>query len=211
VRRFEEERRDMIALLTDRLITDERILKAMASVERHLFVPEPFTGKAYEDSALPIGRGQTISQPYTVAFMTQALGVRPGDRILEIGTGSGYQAAVLAEMGARVFSIERDMELLAGARKVFDRLKYRIATRGGDGTVGWNEFAPYNGIIVTAGAPDVPQPLVRQLADGAKLVIPVGSLQYQTLIVITRRGEEFDRREIEGFKFVPLIGKMGWS
>ena len=201
----------MIALLTDRLITDERILKAMASVERHLFVPEPFTGKAYEDSALPIGRGQTISQPYTVAFMTQALGVRPGDRILEIGTGSGYQAAVLAEMGARVFSIERDMELLAGARKVFDRLKYRIATRGGDGTVGWNEFAPYNGIIVTAGAPDVPQPLVRQLADGAKLVIPVGSLQYQTLIVITRRGEEFDRREIEGFKFVPLIGKMGWS
>ena len=211
MRRFEEERRDMIALLTDRLITDERILKAMASVERHLFVPEPFTGKAYEDSALPIGRGQTISQPYTVAFMTQALGVRPGDRILEIGTGSGYQAAVLAEMGARVFSIERDMELLAGARKVFDRLKYRIATRGGDGTVGWNEFAPYNGIIVTAGAPDVPQPLVRQLADGAKLVIPVGSLQYQTLIVITRRGEEFDRREIEGFKFVPLIGKMGWS
>jgi len=201
----------MIALLRDRLITDDRILKAMATVERHLFVPEPFTGKAYEDSALPIGRGQTISQPYTVAFMTQALGVRPGDRILEIGTGSGYQAAVLAEMGARVFSIERDLELLAGARKLFDRLKYRIATKGGDGTVGWNEFAPYNGIIVTAGAPEVPQPLVRQLADGAKLVIPVGSLQYQTLIVITRRGEGFDRREIEGFKFVPLIGKMGWS
>jgi len=201
----------MIALLRDRLITDERILKAMATVERHLFVPEPFTGKAYDDSALPIGRGQTISQPYTVAFMTQALGVRPGDRILEIGTGSGYQGAVLAEMGARVFSIERDLDLLAGARKIFDRLNYRIATRGGDGTVGWNEFAPYNGIIVTAGAPDVPQPLIRQLADGAKLVIPVGSLQYQALIVITRRGEEFDRREIEGFKFVPLIGKMGWS
>ena len=201
----------MIALLRDRLITDDRILKAMATVERHLFVPEPFTGKAYEDSALPIGRGQTISQPYTVAFMTQALGVRPGDKILEIGTGSGYQAAVLAEMGARVFSIERDLELLAGARKLLDRLKYRIATKGGDGTVGWNDFAPYNGIIVTAGAPEVPQPLVRQLADGAKLVIPVGSLQYQTLIVITKRGEDFERREIEGFKFVPLIGKMGWS
>jgi len=201
----------MIALLRDRLITDDRILKAMATVERHLFVPEPFTGKAYEDSALPIGRGQTISQPYTVAFMTQALGVRPGDRILEIGTGSGYQAAVLAEMGARVFSIERDLELLAGARKLLDRLKYRIATKGGDGTVGWNDFAPYNGIIVTAGAPEVPQPLVRQLADGAKLVIPVGSLQYQALIVITKRGEDFERREIEGFKFVPLIGKMGWS
>jgi len=201
----------MVALLRDRQITDARILKAMETVERHLFVPEPFTGKAYEDSALPIGKGQTISQPYTVAFMTQALGVRPGDKILEIGTGSGYQAAVLAVIGARVFSIERDLELLAGARKLFDRLGYRIATKGGDGTVGWNEFSPYNGIIVTAGAPDVPQPLVRQLAEGAKLVIPVGSLQYQTLIVITRRGEEFERREIEGFKFVPLIGKMGWS
>jgi len=201
----------MIALLRDRLITDDRILKAMATVERHLFVPEPFTGKAYEDSALPIGRGQTISQPYTVAFMTQALGVRPGDKIMEIGTGSGYQAAVLADMGARVFSIERDLELLAAARKLFDRLNYRIATKGGDGTVGWNEFAPYNGIIVTAGAPDVPQPLIRQLADGAKLVIPVGTLQYQALIVITRNGEDYDRREIEGFKFVPLIGKMGWS
>ena len=201
----------MIALLRDRLITDDRILRAMATVERHLFVPEPFTGKAYDDSALPIGRGQTISQPYTVAFMTQALGVRPGDKILEIGTGSGYQAAVLAEMGARVFSIERDLELLAAARKLFDRLNYRIATKGGDGTVGWNEFAPYNGIIVTAGAPDVPQPLIRQLADGAKLVIPVGTLQYQALIVITRNGEDYDRREIEGFKFVPLIGKMGWS
>jgi len=114
-------------------------------------------------------------------------------------------------MGARVFSIERDLELLAAARKLFDRLNYRIATKGGDGTVGWNEFAPYNGIIVTAGAPDVPQPLIRQLADGAKLVIPVGTLQYQALIVITRNGEDYDRREIEGFKFVPLIGKMGWS
>lgn len=156
VGRFEEERRDMIALLRDRLITDEKILRAMVTVERHLFVPEPFTNKSYDDSALPIGKGQTISQPYTVAFMTQALGVRPGDRILEIGTGSGYQAAVLAVMGARVFSIERDLELLASARRMFDRLGYRIATKGGDGTVGWNEFAPYNGIIVTAGAPMSP-------------------------------------------------------
>ena len=200
----------MIALLRDRLITDEKILKAMATVERHLFVPEPFTNKSYEDSALPIGKGQTISQPYTVAFMTQVLGVRTGDKILEIGTGSGYQSSVLAVLGARVFSIERDHELLAGARKMFDRLGYRIATKGGDGTVGWNEFAPYNGIIVTAGAPDVPQPLTRQLADGGKLVIPVGSREYQSLVVITRRGEETERREVEGFKFVPLIGKMGW-
>ena len=200
----------MIALLRDRLITDEKILGAMVTVERHLFVPEPFTNRSYEDSALPIGKGQTISQPYTVAFMTQALGVRAGDKILEIGTGSGYQSSVLSVLGARVFSIERDHELLAGARKMFDRLGYRIATKGGDGTVGWKEFAPYNGIIVTAGAPDVPRPLTEQLAEGGKLVIPVGTLQQQALIVITRHGEEFIRREIEGFKFVPLIGKMGW-
>ena len=200
----------MITLLRDRLITDERILKSMATVERHLFVPEPFTNRSYEDSALPIGKGQTISQPYTVAFMTQALGVRTGDRILEIGTGSGYQSSVLAVMGARVFSIERDLDLLAGARKMFDRLGYRIATKGGDGTVGWNEFAPYHGIIVTAGAPEVPRPLTAQLADGGKLVIPVGSREIQSLVVITRRGEETERRVIEGFKFVPLIGKMGW-
>lgn len=201
----------MIALLKDRGITDAKILSAMARVDRHLFVPEPFTRRSYEDSALPIGKGQTISQPYTVAFMTQALGVKPGDRILEIGTGSGYQAAILAELGARVFSIERNLELLAGARRLFDRLEYRIATKGGDGTVGWNEFAPFNSIIVTAGAPDVPQPLLNQLADGGKLVIPVGGLETQTLMICTRFGDRFDRREVHGFKFVPLIGKMGWE
>jgi len=210
VGRFDEERQDMIALLKDRGITDARILRAMATVDRHLFVAEPFTGKAYEDSALPIGKGQTISQPYTVAIMTQALGVRPEDKVLEVGTGSGYQAAILAAIGARVFSIERNLDLLASARKILDRLGYRIATKGGDGTIGWSEFGPFNGIIVTAGAPDVPAPLLKQLAEGGKLVIPVGTLELQTLVVITRQGEYFDRREIEGFKFVPLIGKMGW-
>ena len=201
----------MIALLKDRGISDARVLRAFARVERHLFVPEPFTRRAYEDSALPIGRGQTISQPYTVAFMTQSLGVREGDRILEIGTGSGYQAAVLAEMGARVFSIERVHDLHVQARKVLDRLGYRIATKAGDGTVGWNEFAPFQGIIVTAGAPEVPEPLLHQLADGGNLVIPVGDMDIQSLRVCTRRGERFDSREVFGFKFVPLIGKMGWS
>ncbi len=182
----------------------------MAVIDRHLFVPEPFTSRSYEDSALPIGKGQTISQPYTVAVMTEALEVKPGTKILEVGTGSGYQAVILAEMGARVFSIERDLELLAGARKLFDRLGYRVASKGGDGTVGWNEFAPFDGIIVTAGAPDIPQPLLKQLAEGGKLVIPVGDLDIQALVVVTRRGEKYDRREISGFKFVPLIGKMGW-
>ena len=208
--RFEDERHEMISLLKDRAITDERLLRAMGTVERHLFVPEPFTSRSYEDCALPIGKMQTISQPYTVAFMTQALGVRIGDKILEVGTGSGYQAAILAELGAHVFTIERNLDLLASARKILDRLHYRIASKGGDGTVGWKEYAPYNGIIVTAGAPEIPEPLPKQLVEGGKLVIPVGTLEFQTLTVITRRGEDFERREIDGFKFVPLIGKMGW-
>ncbi len=209
--RFDDERQEMIALLKDRGISDARLLRSMSKVERHLFVPEPFTNRSYEDSALPIGKGQTISQPYTVAFMTQALGVREGERVLEVGTGSGYQAVILAEMGARVFTIERNLDLLAGARKLFDRLGYRIVSKGGDGTVGWTEFAPFNGILVTAGAPQVPQPLLNQLADGGRLVIPVGDMDIQDLAIITRSGERYERKQINGFKFVPLIGKMGWQ
>jgi protein-L-isoaspartate(D-aspartate) O-methyltransferase len=209
--RFDDDIHDMIALLKDRGITDARLLRAMTTVQRHRFVPEPFTNRAYEDCALPIGKQQTISQPYTVAFMTQALGVKEGDKVLEVGTGSGYQAAILAEMGAKVFTIERHMELLAGARRLFDALGYRIASKTADGTVGWSEFAPFDGIIVTAGAPDVPEPLMGQLRDGGKLVIPVGDMQTQNLIVVLRRGERFERKEILGFKFVPLIGKMGWA
>jgi protein-L-isoaspartate(D-aspartate) O-methyltransferase len=211
VGRFDGERQDMVALLKDRGITDARLLRAMGKVERHLFVPEPFTNRSYEDSALPIGKGQTISQPYTVAFMTQALGVREGERVLEVGTGSGYQAVILAEMGARVFTIERNLDLLAGARKLFDRLGYRIVSKGGDGTVGWTEFAPFSGIIVTAGAPQVPQPLLNQLVDGGRMVIPVGDLDIQDLAIITRVGDRYERKQINGFKFVPLIGKMGWQ
>jgi len=211
VGRFDDERREMVELLTQRGIRSELLLAAMGKIERHLFVPAPFTARSYEDSALPIGRGQTISQPYTVAIMTEALDVRPGARILEVGTGSGYQAAILAEMGARVYTIERDAELLAGARKILERLGYRVAAKAGDGTVGWSEFAPYDGIIVTAGAPDVPEPLQKQLADGGRLVIPVGDLEVQRLAVLTLHGSTFERHDVDGFKFVPLIGKMGWS
>ncbi len=209
--RFDLDRLEMIALLKDRGITDERLLRAFARIDRHLLVPEPFTSRSYEDSALPIGKGQTISQPYTVAFMTQALGVKSGDKVLEVGTGSGYQAAILAEMGARVFTIERHLELLVSARKNLERFGYRVASKAGDGTVGWNEFAPFNGIIVTAGAPEVPQPLLHQLIDGGKLVIPVGDMEEQAMVVFTRCGTRYERRDIQGFKFVPLIGKMGWK
>ncbi len=209
--RFELERQDMIALLRQRGITDEALLRVMGRIQRHLFVPEPFTNRSYEDCALPIGKGQTISQPYTVAFMTHELNVRPGDRVLEVGTGSGYQAAILADLGAHVFTIERNLELLAGARNLLDRLGYRIASKGGDGTIGWKEHAPFGGIIVTAGAPEIPQPLIDQLSDGGRLVIPVGDLDVQSLIVCTRNGKRIERREVYGFKFVPLIGKEGWS
>jgi protein-L-isoaspartate(D-aspartate) O-methyltransferase len=209
--RFDEERKEMIELLRERGITDRRVLDAMAKVERHLFVGPAFVNRSYEDTALPIGKAQTISQPYTVAFMTQELNPRPGSKVLEIGTGSGYQAAVLAELGCRVYTIERHLELLNQARKVFEQLGYRIISRAGDGTVGWKEFAPYDGIMVTAGAPDVPEPLLQQLADGGRLVIPVGDLQMQTLRVVTKVGEKYEVKDIQGFKFVPLIGIKGWE
>lgn len=202
---------EMLAIIAARGITDQRVIAAMRAVPRHAFVPEAFVGRAYDDTALPIGDGQTISQPYTVAFMTQALGVKEGDTVLEIGTGSGYQAAVLATMGVRVFSIERNHGLLARARKVLDQQRLRVATRVGDGTVGWNEHAPYNGIIVTAAAPDIPEPLLKQLTDGGRLVIPVGEMEMQSIVICTRRGDAYTKREEHGFKFVPLIGKIGWS
>ena len=201
----------MVQLLREKGITDERVLAALGAVPRQLFVLEPFSGRAYEDSALPIGKGQTISQPYTVAFMTQSLSLSQEAKVLEIGTGSGYQAAILAEMGCRVFSMERDLTLLSDARKILDKLAYNVATKGGDGTVGWSEFAPFDGIIVTAGAPTIPDPLRRQLADGGRLVIPVGDLDVQTIVICTRTGDQFRQEEIVGFKFVPLIGKMGWK
>jgi protein-L-isoaspartate(D-aspartate) O-methyltransferase len=209
--RFEEERSEMIALLRKRGVQDENLLRAMQKVEREQFVLPAFVSRSYEDNALPIASGQTISQPYTVAFQTEQLRVGKDSKVLEIGTGSGYQAAVLAEMGCRVFTIERHMELHLQARKLLEKLGYHVAARCGDGTVGWNEFAPYDGIVVTAAAPDVPQPLLDQLADGGRLVIPVGNKEGQSIRIITRAGETFQSVEAEGFKFVPLIGKKGWN
>jgi len=211
LRRFDDERREMIQLLKDRGISDKRVLEAMEKVPRHMFVMEAFINRAYDDCALPIGYSQTISQPYTVAFMTESLKAKEGEKVLEIGTGSGYQAAILASMGVRVFTIERNYQLLNEARKRLDKLGYRVAARAGDGTLGWSDFKPYNGILVTAGSPTIPQPLLDQLDEGGRLVIPIGGLDEQKLHIIEKKGEEFLTREVQGFKFVPLIGKRGWS
>lgn len=207
-----EERRSLIEVLYDQGITDERILRAMAAVPREEYVSEGFQTRAYENEALPIECGQTISQPFTVAMMTVAAAVEQGDRVLEIGTGSGYQAAVLAQMGARVWSIERHLPLLETARRRLERGGFKVATKRGDGTLGWREFAPYNAILVTAGAPEIPMHLVEQLEVGGRLVVPVGPVNRQVLTVITRLdGDGVITEEIGQVRFVPLIGKRGWS
>lgn len=164
------------------------------------------------DTPQHIGFGQTISQPYTVAVMTHALNPKKGDRILEIGTGSGYQAAILEEMGARVISIERHEELFRTTKKLLDSLGYNSLLFCGDGTLGMSEYAPYDGIIVTAGAPTVPRILVDQLAVGGRMVIPVGDKSVQSMTVILKKSEtEFLQKEIPNFTFVPLVGKEGWN
>lgn len=209
---YETERKELVEILRSKGISNQRVLDAFLKVERHLFVPDIMKQHAYKDVALPIGLGQTISQPYTVAFMTQEIDPQPKQKILEIGTGSGYQAAILYEMGARVFSIERHNDLYNSAMKMFDKLNLKIAARCSDGTIGWEEFSPYDGIIVTAGGPTVPINLKKQLAVGGRLVIPVGDKQVQTLQIITKISEEeFKTQEVPYFAFVPLIGKEGWK
>ncbi len=209
---YEPEREELVEKLKQKGITDHRVLDAFMKVERHLFVQPAMIHHAYKDVALPIGHDQTISQPYTVAVMTQALQLKDGDKVLEIGTGSGYQAAILAAMNLRVFSIERNDKLYLRTQKLFDRLSIRAALRCGDGTIGWEEFAPYQGIIVTAGSPKIPKSLLKQLDIGGRLVIPVGGKSLQTLKILKKEAEEdFSVKEIPNFAFVPLIGKEGWE
>ncbi len=210
--KYRESREDMVRLIRDRGISDERVLSAMLEVERHLFTPIPLRNHAYDDAALPIGEGQTISQPFTVAFMTEALNVEEGEKVLEIGTGSGYQTAVLCAMGARVFTIERIPSLLSAARQVLDRIGARYVSRSSDGTMGWREFSPYDAILVTAGGPGIPKPLVEQLKVGGRLVVPVGSYDFQQMKIVTKISElnEYSVEDKSDFKFVPLIGRDGW-
>lgn len=197
--------------LRRRGIDDQRVLDAMARVPRRLFVPEPVRHRAWNDEALPLGEGQTISQPYVVALMTQMLDVQPGDRVLEIGTGSGYQAAVLAALGAQVFSVERHEGLARQAQSALRAAEAPdVMIRIADGTLGWPEHAPYDRIIVTASGPALPQPLLQQTRDGGRIVAPLGDEHDQRLVLFTRDGDTWTRTEGIPVRFVPLIGAHGW-
>lgn len=193
-------------------VSDERVLAALAAVPRHLFVDEALALEAYEDYPLPIGLGQTISQPYVVALMSQLLEARPGMKVLEIGTGSGYQAAVLAEMGLDVYSVERMRELYLRTSVLLRKLKYfHIACRLGDGTLGWSEEAPFERILVTAGGPFIPEPLLAQLADPGILLMPVGArTREQQLVKVHKQDGETQRENLGAVSFVDLVGNHGW-
>ncbi|MFW6347088.1 MAG: protein-L-isoaspartate(D-aspartate) O-methyltransferase [Cyclonatronaceae bacterium] len=214
--KYRNRRKKLLEELRSKGISSEAVLKAIESVPRHLFVDTGFADRAYEDSALPIALGQTISQPFTVARQTELLEVKAGEKILEIGTGSGYQAAILAELGAQVYSVERHRELYHRGQDALREAGYRVMLKCGDGTEGWSAYAPFDGIIVTAGAPVVPEALKAQLSAGGRLVIPVGDGDKQVMYRITRRAEEtgeeahFDEEAFSDFKFVPLIGRQGW-
>jgi protein-L-isoaspartate(D-aspartate) O-methyltransferase len=193
-------------------LKDERVLKAMLKVPRHLFVDEALRDQAYGDFPLPIGEGQTISQPYIVALMTEALELKGNERVLEIGTGSGYQTAILAELALWVYTIERFPTLLERAKKVLKELGYKnISFKLDDGTLGWKEAAPFDAIIVTAASPDIPPPLVEQLAEGGRMVIPVGDEFSQTLIKGVKRGGKLHTKALEPVRFVKLVGAYGFK
>jgi len=213
---FQKQRLRMVETqIRARGITKPRLLEAMSKIPRHLFVDEGLADQAYSDNPLPIGELQTISQPYMVALMTDTLELKGREKVLEIGTGSGYQTALLAELADQVFSIERIASLANNARLVLDHLGYyNVAIRVGDGTYGWKEEAPFDAILVTAGAPEVPQPLIEQLAIGGRLVLPVGGKYIQDLIKVTRQSEDLNdlkKENLGGCRFVDLIGEYGWS
>jgi protein-L-isoaspartate(D-aspartate) O-methyltransferase len=198
--------------LIRRGITDRPTLKAMSEVPRHLFVDDAMRGRAYGDYPLPIAAGQTISQPYIVALMTQLLQLSGREKVLEIGTGSGYQAAVLSRMCERVYTVERINQLLAAARKIFDALRYyNIVAKLDDGTMGWPDNGPYDSIIVTAGGPEIPPPLLDQLAEGGRMVIPVGGQELQSLQLVTKKEGNTTIESLDRVRFVDLIGKHGWT
>ncbi|WP_115869252.1 protein-L-isoaspartate(D-aspartate) O-methyltransferase [Marinoscillum furvescens] len=205
-------RKQLVKEIAAKGIRDERILKAMLKLPRHFFFDEIFVTHAYEDKAFPIGEGQTISQPYTVAFQTELLEIQSGDKILEIGTGSGYQASILLELGAEVHTIEYNRVLHDRTRQFLPQLGYRPHFYHGDGSKGLPQQAPYDGIIVTAGAPSLPEDLVRQLKVGGKLVIPVGNNKSQVMYKLTKVApNKISKKTFKNFSFVPLRGEKGWK
>jgi protein-L-isoaspartate(D-aspartate) O-methyltransferase len=211
--RIEAGRIAMVELqLRGRGIRDERVLEAMTKVPRHEFVAPAFADKAYDDQPLPIGEGQTVSQPYIVAAMLESLSLKPSDKVLEIGTGSGYQTALLAELVAEVFSIERHASLSQAAQQVLERLDYQnVHVRTGDGSLGWPEAAPFEGIIISAAAPQLPPSLIAQLNEGGRMIAPVGTPEVQELRLIRRLGDEIRSLRLDGCRFVPLVGKEGFT
>lgn len=214
MRDFTIARRRMVEdQVIDRGVKDRRVIDAMLKVPRHKFVEEALEGKAYQDAPLPIGDKQTISQPYMVAVMSEALALNGSEKVLEIGTGSGYQAAVLALLADRIFSLERIPSLARRARKVLDGCGFsKVNIRVADGTQGWQDMAPFDAIVVTAGAPEVPQDYLDQLAVGGRLIIPVGDRNSQVLMRITRTTEAtYQEEQMLGCRFVPLIGRHGWK
>jgi protein-L-isoaspartate(D-aspartate) O-methyltransferase len=205
-------RRRLIETLQTNGITDLAVLRAFDSIPRHAFVPTGVAHRAYEDAALPIGNGQTISQPTVHARSLQELKLTGRERVLEIGTGSGYQTALLAQLAGQVFSIERVGALLDRARDILAQLDVRnVSLLLGDGTLGWRDYAPYDGIVVGAASPDVPLPYGEQLAEGGRLVIPIGSRDEQILCVFTKRNGALERRDVGPVRFVPLLGAHGWQ
>lgn len=210
--KYKRRRNRLVNTLAEKGINDQRVLQAFGIVPRHMFVDTALQDRAYKDTALPIGKEQTISQPYTVASQTELLEVKPGEKVLEIGTGSGYQAAILCELGAEVYTVERHKELYEKARSTLKELGYSVRFKLGDGTLGWSAYAPYDAIVVTAGAPVVPDDLVEQLSLNGRLVVPVGDENRQEMVrIIKIRKDEYEEEHFNDFKFVPLIGEKGWQ
>ncbi len=210
---FTDKRERMVReQLKTRGISDSRVMDAMKKIPRHIFVPPDVVDEAYNDYPLPIGNGQTISQPYMVALMTEALELKGDEKTLEIGTGSGYQTAILAELSKEVYTIERILALFEKAKNILKKLGYKnVFFKAGDGSLGWPEHKPYDAIIVTAGSPKIPMPLLEQLANNGRLVIPVGDRFSQELIKVTKSKDEFVKESLGGCRFVDLIGIHGWK
>ena len=202
----------LVELLRDKGVSDLAVLRAFAQTPRHAFVPTGIRHRAYEDAALPIGNGQTISQPSIHAKYLELLRLTGHERVLEIGTGSGYQTVLLSHLTAQVFSVERIAALMDGAREIIATLGVRnVSLLVGDGTLGWRQYAPFDAILVSAASPEVPVPLLEQLAEGGRLLVPVGGRDLQTLVLVTRRGAGYDRQELDAVRFVPLLGRHGWT